>query len=173
MASSPSPPALKWGVTYVYDATSHALIGAHFFNDVETGTCHLFSYDAGVAAACSEGTICSLCDAPETACAPACSIEALEKEQGRLITFDDEVKIRDYDDQTPISKPKLASGCGRIRIVEGAGEMVFDAVSHDPLSLSDGTQAGKCRGHWGEAIVACADESLCSLNQGDANVCQP
>jgi hypothetical protein len=164
-----------WGLggnTLIYDEATHELVGAQASNDVDFGACGVHSYSAGVMDTCNEGTVCSLCDASGASCAPACSMQVL-KSNGFGAPVYDMSKGSLYDCQgvePGYRLPERHEGCGRIAVVTNFGTTSFTSDTHEPLFASF-PGVVECEGKWGDPAQPCADETVCSLCEGDPNVC--
>jgi hypothetical protein len=167
-----------WGIgsnTLVYDQVTHEMIGARAGSDVGFGVCNTFGYSAGNVDGCSEGTVCSLCDRSGASCAPACSIEVMKSNGLGAPQYSLTGPGSLYNDCQDIEPgrrhPEVHKGCGKVTIItsDNATE-TFTSDTHEPLTATF-PGGGECNGHWGEAVEACADETVCSLCAGAPNVC--
>lgn len=158
------------GETYVYDEPTHTLIGAATSSDAAYGACRTSAYRAGVQPTCTEGKVCSACDSSGKACLPACTMDALS----HLMPFGVPHLVNEPLDCSGLdtaSRPLLTTGCGRIILSDTLGVATFEATSHQPVGMVYADSAGFCGGHWGEAPVACAEQTTCTPCAGAPNSC--
>jgi hypothetical protein len=69
-------------------------------------------------------------------------------------------------------RPEAHTGCGRVTVVTSYGSSTtFASDTHEPLGAFFSGMV-ECNGVWGDPIEPCADETVCSLCDGDPNVCK-
>lgn len=167
-----------WGTgggAWSYDARTHQLIGVRGFSDVAFGPCQTEVYEGGSVDTCTEGTVCSLCSDAGQVCADACSLEVRANNGLGLPTYETYEPPSDalFDCQSLTEtqqRPALHLGCGHVSVVTSFGTNTFKFGTHEVLRA---TSVGdkECPNGWGEPASVCADETVCSLCQGDPDVC--
>ena len=163
------------GVTYVFDATSHELVGVRASTDTSIDECGNAVVVAGEPPSCQEGRVCSRCEGAEQ-CADACSTEALLKSPAYGAPRFMAVTPYPCQQSSASERFRRSTGCGRIVDRAEGSVVIYDESTHELLGMhhsGDGAELSACGGHWGEPDVECADETSCSWCSEDADACQP
>jgi hypothetical protein len=157
--------------TYVFDATTHELLGLNRYSDTSIDSCGRGSIAIGIAPTCREGRVCLTCGGAED-CVDACSVAEREREGGSSWRWQD-LSLVACEGLAPAERPRLTTGCGRIVQTRGSSVVVFDEASHQAIAVRNTSAAptDHCGGAWGEAEAACATETSCSLCDDDPAPC--
>lgn len=162
------------GASFVYDDETLELLAVSSGSDTPFGPCGAYTYEAGEASPCDEGTLCSLCDEDPATCVPACSIMAWGHRLGGGLDYETLVEVRfgcgDVADSG--NRAMLRRGCGfaTVHLPDGAVLSYADAT-HDPVSVQLDDATGECGGVWGQPPPPCDEETVCTLCEGAEDAC--